>query len=82
MAEGYVKREIVIDVLRAHGVDVSLREGTTDMWVLAKDKIIEVHQLNCYVSRKVLHHFQYKFSIPIHHFYNPHIILPATKQIC
>ncbi len=82
MAEGNVQSEIVINVLRAHGVDVSRRRGTIDMWIFAKGKIVEVHKLDCYISRRILHHLQYKFNIPIHHFYNPHMILPATKETC
>jgi hypothetical protein len=82
MKEGDVNRETVIRVLCAHGVDVSLLKDTEEMWVIAKGNIIEVQPLKPNVSRRMLHHFQYKFEVPIAHFYNPHMILPATDKLC
>lgn len=69
---GYVNRSVVIDVLRRNGVDVSRDEsGPAGMVILAKGDHIESRSIPAEVSRRMLHYFQRRFGVPIHHFYNP-----------
>ena len=69
---GAVKRDIVIMVLRAHGVDISQQEsGPGGMLVLAKDELVEARILPDDVGRRLLQYLQRKFRVPVHHFYNP-----------
>lgn len=68
---GYVKKEIVIDVLRRHGVGVSPLGGAPEVMILIKGDKVDARPLQDEVSRGVLRYLTRHFNIPIHHFYNP-----------
>jgi hypothetical protein len=77
MGNGDVDRKIVIEVLRACGVAISEQAGENS-FILEKNDVIEVYNLDITVSRRMIHHFSRKFSIPIHYFYNPRQFLPEN----
>jgi hypothetical protein len=79
--DGDVRCETVIQVLQAHGVSVS-RQKDSDMVIIAKGDVVDVRRLDSLVGRRMLHYLQRKFDIPIHHFYNPHMIIPSTTKLC
>lgn len=72
MADSYVDRATVIDVLQRHGVEVSYDDSGPDgtvMITLFKDGEVDSRRL----PRRVLNYFDRRFGVPIHHFYNPHM---------
>jgi len=76
MADSYVDRATVIDVLQRHGVEVSCGDSGPDgtaMITLFKDGEVDSRRLPNEVSRRVLNYFDRRFGVPIHHFYNPHM---------
>ncbi len=80
--DGYVGRTIVIDVLQRNGVQISRQEeGLDGMLVLVKGEVVDTRRIPDEVSRRVLQYFQRRFSVPIHHFYNPLMAprLPGEK---
>ena len=79
-SSGEVRREDVELVLRAHGVELSHseeEEGTVT--ILAKGEVVEAHQIPEFVGRRLLQRFQWKFGIPIHHFYHP-LMAPSKND--
>jgi hypothetical protein len=68
---GYVNREIVIDILRRHGVGMSPLSGAPEVMILIKGDKIDARPLSDEVSRCVLRYLTRRFNIPIHHFYTP-----------
>lgn len=69
--DGVVAASTVIDVLRRHGVAVSLEDGEPSKFVLGKDLVRDVQEFPESVSRQTLHYLSRKFNVPIHHFFNP-----------
>ena len=79
---GKVCKKTVIDVLRAHGVDVSMQDGAGDgTMILAKGDYLETRVIPDDVGKKLLHYFERHFGVPLHHFYNPNIapVDPSKK---
>jgi hypothetical protein len=78
---GIVKREVVLEVLRAHGVSVTLDtyEETPNKYLMIKGDIIESVVLPDFVIQRMIHRFQYKYGIEIHLFYHPEM-LPPRKE--
>ncbi len=68
-----VKREIVLDVLRAHHVEIAPSENDPGVSKLFKDGIAEGQHLPTMIPKKLLQRFSYKFNIPIHHFFHPEL---------
>jgi hypothetical protein len=80
--EGYVDRAVVIQVLRAHGVDASLIqvEGQPDMMLLVKGDVILSQTMPPALARKKVHYLARTFTIPVHHFYNPLMAPPMPGE--
>ena len=77
---GKVYKKTVVDVLRAHGVGVSMQDGATDgSMVLAKGEVVETRIIPDEVGKKLLHYFERRFEVPLHHFYNP-LMAPDVKS--
>lgn len=76
MAEG-VPVQTVIDVLRAHDIEVFSRsvegnpDSLTEETVIVKDGIPEVHCFGPVVKRRMLNTLARKYDVPVHHFWNP-----------
>jgi len=69
---GEVDRDVLIAVLRANGIDVHGQDsGPRDMLVIAKGDLVEAQQIPNSVSRKMVHYFSRKYSVPINLFYHP-----------
>ena len=75
---GRVCKKTVIEVLRAHGVDVSVQGSTDGTMILAKGEVLETRVIPDEVGKKLLHYFERTFNVPLHHFYNPHMV-PNTR---
>lgn len=72
---GNVVRSVVIDALRAHGVEVSeQQDGDPGMMLLVKGDLMEVREIPERASKKLLQYLSRTYAIPIHHFYNPHML--------
>jgi hypothetical protein len=77
---GKVCKKTVLEVLQAHGVGVSKQEGATDgTMVLAKGEILETRVIPDEVGKKLLHYFERRFKVPLHHFYNP-LMAPEVES--
>ena len=77
---GEVPKTDVLYVLKANGVEVRVESHNgAEMYILTKGSIVEAHQLDSHVGRRVLHGLQRKFEIPIHQFYNP-LEAPTTPD--
>jgi hypothetical protein len=77
--EGAVDRETVVRVLMASGVVISRQqEGPDGMLVLSKDGYFESKKIPLVVHKKLLHNLARKFSVPMRHFYNPHLIVQGV----
>lgn len=78
--EGSVPRATVLEVLKAHGID--LAENATENpfpTVTAAAGVdpkgtLQVHALPDVLDRRMLHYLARKYSVPIHHFYNVDMI--------
>jgi hypothetical protein len=79
---GAVKREVVLEVLRAHGVSVTLDtyEETPHKYLMIKGDIIQSVVLPDFVIQRMIHRLQYKYEIEIHLFYHPEMIPPRKEQ--
>lgn len=76
-----VIRSTVIDVLRLSGVEVQEEEdGPPGMMILAKGDYIETRDIPADCGTKLLHYLARKFDVPIHHFFNPHMITAPKKE--
>jgi hypothetical protein len=80
MSTGNVCKKTVIEVLKAHGVGVSMQENSTDgTVVLAKDDLLETRIIPDECGKRLLQYFQRRFNVPIHHFYNP-LMAPGASD--
>ena len=69
-----VKRDTVLDVLRAHNVEAVTSRIDPEVTNLFKEDIpVEGQRLPEMVPKKLLHRFAHRFAIPIHHFYHPEL---------
>lgn len=66
-----VQQELVLEVLRKHGVDVFETEGTV---YLSKDDIHKAFVLPRRVHRRMLHQLSRTFNIPIHLLFRPDLL--------
>lgn len=80
-ADESVDRPTVIAVLRKHGVEVSFITGQKDTALLVKGEIIEVKILDNRVGRRMLHYLGRKFSVPVHHFWNPLMVPNSPGEL-
>ncbi|MGA2991950.1 MAG: hypothetical protein ABSD88_15860 [Candidatus Korobacteraceae bacterium] len=72
---GDVAKSVVIEVLRAHGVEVSeQQDGEPGMMLLVKGDLLEVRDIPERASKRLLQYFSRTYKIPIHHFYNPQML--------
>ena len=77
---GEVPKRDVLSVLKAYGVEVRVESyNGAEMYILTKGSIVQAHQFDSHVGRRVLHGLKRKFDIPIHHFYNP-LEAPTTPD--
>ena len=68
-----VPRDVVMAVLRHHKVLVSDVDGHI---TLVKDSTVETLLLpDKYISYRMLQRFQWKYNVPIHHFYHPEALI-------
>lgn len=78
MSDGVVRREIVVGVLMKSGVDVSVDDGgyytISRKTVATGDGRTEVIFLPAELHRNLLHRLQYRFNVPIEHFYHPDMV--------
>jgi hypothetical protein len=66
-----VHRDVVLTVLRAHGVESYPSEACDGQTVFTKNGVYEAYSFPEQVSRRMLERMKRKFDIPIHHFFNP-----------
>jgi len=79
---GEVIRETVIDVLRAHHVEVSPQSDSPDgMMILAKGDKLESRIIPKRASKKLLQYFARTYNVPIHLFYNPQMIPKPIRRV-
>ena len=74
MAADVVSAQTVVDVLRAHGVEVFTHqtEQGLEETIMVYGETIEVKCFIANVSNRVLQQLTRKFpNVPIHHFYHP-----------
>jgi hypothetical protein len=72
----FVSRDVVLSVLRAHGVECYPSELDSNVIVLTKGELYEAQALPEAIGRRMLDRFKRKFDVPIHHFFNPHLAIP------
>lgn len=75
-----IQRQTVLDVLRAHGVDIAEAQvkGQTGH-TLVKGEVVESQLLPEIVPRTLLHRFARRFDIPIAHFWHPEMALGPRR---
>jgi len=79
VSDASVRRDVVVKVLKASGVDVSI-DG--DKYTLAKEGVaIQTIVLPPHVGRRMLFRFQYKYQIPIHLFFNPEMMSSGKDAV-
>lgn len=75
MSSEVVSTQTVIEVLRAHNVDVFTHQrddNGLEETIMICGEIIDIKCFHATVSRRMLGHLSRKFShVPIHHFYHP-----------
>ena len=70
-----VSKNDVLTVLRACQVDVYAQDdGEEEMTVFAKGEVIDVRRMPEEFSRRLVNQLGRKFGIPVHFFWNPHIL--------
>ena len=71
---GVVSREVIIAVLRAHGVDITSQSFNGDEHTtMMKGSIVEVQVFPPTVNRHMVGRLARKFNVPVHHFYHPEV---------
>ena len=71
---GSVKAEVVVEVLRAHDVDVSTDSTSeNEQTVMIDGDVVEVQEFPSTVNRRMVNRLAHKFNVPIHHFYHPEL---------
>ena len=73
--DGGVLLDVIVSVLRAHGVDISsqsLDDGNVHTTIM-KSTIVEVQVFPPTVNRHMVNRLAHKFCIPVHHFYHPEV---------
>lgn len=76
MGDGSVTRANVIKALKASGVDVAEDSAGT---ILAKGDRIETLILPPEVNKQMLNYLKRRYDVPIHWFFNPHMIPDPQK---
>ena len=74
---GEVDRETALQVLRNGGVGVSI---VGDKYTLSKGEVIETHNLQDPLSRRMVHYLSRTFDVPVHLFYNPGMQIAAPPS--
>lgn len=82
--DGAVVRDVVLAVLKASGVDVAIDDGRVKLAKGADPKsTLRVLLLPELINRRTLHFLARSYAVPIHHFYNPQMVLnpPAAGNV-
>lgn len=69
--DGSVTRDIVIDVLKRNGAEISQQPDKVGMFLIVKGEVLEVLVIPEPCGRRLVRYLSRKFTAPIHHFYNP-----------
>lgn len=80
--DGSIPTKTAVDVLRAHGIGVCIRQATDDsdeQTLMVKDLVVDAQTFPLAVNRRMVHRIARKFDIPIHYFYHPELT-PQTLQ--
>lgn len=85
--DGKVPRAIILEILRARGVDLGVggppTAGEKPETKLAKGsdpkETLNVYVLPDLVNRRMVQYLARKYGVPIHHFYNPDMALKGNS---
>lgn len=83
--DGAVAKDTVVQVLRAHKIDVSDVDGSPMPTVKVAKGGDPEHTLKAYplpdmLNRRMLQHLARTYGVPIHHFYHPEMALAEARK--
>lgn len=67
-------KKVAIEILRHSGVDVY--ETPNGEVVVTNGDTTYAYVWPAFLGRRTLHELQRRFRVPIHHFFNPDLVLP------
>lgn len=78
---GEVDGETILKVLRFHGVETSPDPENPGAMLLVRGTIVKSEPIADWNGRRCVQFLKRTFSIPVHHFYNPEMMVDASRHI-